>query len=152
MENCSKPLCVVLVVYCMIRISTSSCQLIEANGLEALIGDALVSQGGEAGFTVDVSEMNINCQAVGNLRDTYNYLTITARYQQSNNNNINVGQILLECDHMSSWIYTDLNSISGTNEQNALLTGNTSINCFMCGETCDGKYCITTSYVLVCHI
>ena len=153
MENYSKLLCVVLVMYCMIRISTSSCQLIETDQLEALIGDALQSIGGEAGnIPIDVLEMNINCQAVGNLRDTYNYLTITARYQRLDNNNINVGQILLECDHTSSWIYTELNSISGTNEQNALLTGNTSTNCFMCGETCDGKYCITTSYVLVCHI
>ena len=149
MENCSKPLCVVLVVYCMIRISTSSCQLIEKNQLEALIGDALQSQEGEDGnIFIEVSEMNINCQAVGNLRDTYNYLTITARYERLDNNNINVGQILLECDDIS-WTYDDLNDISGTNEQSALLTGNTSTNCFMCDETCDGKYCITTSYVLV---
>ena len=149
MENYSKLLCVVLVMYCMIRISTSSCQLIETNQLEALIGDALQSQEGEDGnIFIEVSEMNINCQAVGNLRDTYNYLTITARYERLDNNNINVGQILLECDDIS-WTYDDLNDISGTNEQSALLTGNTSTNCFMCDETCDGKYCITTSYVLV---
>ena len=147
MENYSKLLCVILVMYCMIGISTSSCPLIETNELEPLINDAVVSQGGEGIISVDVSEMNINCQAVGNLKDTYNYLTITARYQRSDNT-IQVGQIFLDCE-MSDWVYTVLNLISDTNEQNALLTANTNTNCFMCSDTCDGKYCITTSYVLV---
>ena len=147
MENYSKLLCVILVMYCMIRISTSSCLLIEVDQLEALIDDARRSLQGE-NLAVDISEMNINCQEVGNLKDTYNYLTITARYERLDNNAIEVGQILLDCQ-ISTWIYTDLILISGTNEQSALLTANTSTNCFMCGDTCDGKYYITTSYVLV---
>ena len=151
MENYSKLLCVILVMYCMIGISTSSCPLIETNELEPLINDAVVSQGGEGIISVDVSEMNINCQAVGNLKDTYNYLTITARYQRSDNA-IQVGQIFLFCQisgFLSSWSYTVFNLISDTNEQNALLAANTNTNCFMCSDPCDGKYCITTSYVLV---
>ncbi len=112
------------------------CPMITDSELIAAVQDARASGGESNSQDLVFMDRNINCQVVSDLKNTFKSISTTTRYNNPNNNQVEVARLRLTCVSVggnNGWSYVgSINLVSSNTEIDELLNSVTDSQCSSC--------------------